>query len=67
MKTVIAYLKLLRINNALIAATTVAIGFWLSQSTYGIWMLALLMIATIAATGFVQKVIFQYTQQKFSV
>jgi len=52
MKTVIAYLKLLRINNALIAATTVAIGFWLSQSTYGIWMLALLMIATIAATGF---------------
>jgi geranylgeranylglycerol-phosphate geranylgeranyltransferase len=52
MKTVKVYLKLLRINNALIAAITVALGFWLSQSPYSVWMLILLMIATISATGF---------------
>lgn len=52
MKTVKVYLKLLRINNALIASITVAIGYWLSESPYSIWMLFLLMFATIAATGF---------------
>lgn len=52
MNTFKVYLKLLRINNALIAAITVALGFWLSQSPYSAWMLVLLMIATIAATGF---------------
>jgi geranylgeranylglycerol-phosphate geranylgeranyltransferase len=52
MKTVKVYLKLLRINNALIAAITVALGFWLSESPYSGWMLVLLMVATISATGF---------------
>jgi geranylgeranylglycerol-phosphate geranylgeranyltransferase len=52
MKTVKVYLKLLRISNALIAAVTVALGFWLSESSYSSWKLALLMIATICATGF---------------
>ncbi|MGE5671978.1 MAG: geranylgeranylglycerol-phosphate geranylgeranyltransferase [Fibrobacterota bacterium] len=52
MKTVKVYLKLLRMNNALIAAITVALGFWLSESPYSGWMLVLLMVATISATGF---------------
>jgi geranylgeranylglycerol-phosphate geranylgeranyltransferase len=52
MKTLKVYLKLLRINNALIAAVTVALGYWLSESPYNGLSLVLLMIATICATGF---------------
>lgn len=52
MKELLPFLKILRIHNALIAAIAVSVGFWLSGSTIGGLMLVMLMLATIAATGF---------------
>lgn len=48
----IPYLKIIRYSNALMAAVTVFLGYWLSDSTLPVNSLLLLAFATICSTGF---------------
>ena len=52
MKTILAYLKILRPGNALMAMVTVALGFWLSGSLLPIASLVQMAIAAFCAVGF---------------
>ncbi len=52
MSIVIAYLKIIRPVNAVLAATGVSLGFWLTGNNAPVTGLVLLVIATICALGF---------------
>jgi geranylgeranylglycerol-phosphate geranylgeranyltransferase len=52
MNTLLPYLKISRLNNAIITGFAVALGFWLSRSTMSQTAFVLLVIAGIAAAAF---------------
>lgn len=52
MKQLLIFLKIIRIQNALIAGTAVLLGYWLSRSEKSLVSLLLLFISAFAATGF---------------
>jgi geranylgeranylglycerol-phosphate geranylgeranyltransferase len=52
MKQLLIFLKIIRIQNSLIAGTAVLLGYWLSRSELSLVSLLLLFISAVAATGF---------------
>jgi geranylgeranylglycerol-phosphate geranylgeranyltransferase len=52
MRLLLPYLKILRLQNTLLAGIAVALGFWLGQSGLSVYALISLIIAAAAATGF---------------
>jgi geranylgeranylglycerol-phosphate geranylgeranyltransferase len=52
MHSLLPYLKIARLHNALMAGIAVALGFWLSRSALPLTALALLVIAAIGAVAF---------------
>ncbi|MBN1601701.1 MAG: geranylgeranylglycerol-phosphate geranylgeranyltransferase [Chitinispirillaceae bacterium] len=51
-KTISPYLKIIRIKNALMAASAVMLGFWISGVPFHLYTLLLLIMAAVAAIGF---------------
>lgn len=52
MKQLLIFLKIIRIQNTLIAGTAVLLGYWLSRSELSLVSLLLLFISAVASTGF---------------
>jgi geranylgeranylglycerol-phosphate geranylgeranyltransferase len=52
LKYIVPYIKILRLQNVLMAAVAVCLGYWLSRSGFSVISLLLLVVASIAATGY---------------
>jgi geranylgeranylglycerol-phosphate geranylgeranyltransferase len=52
MNSLLPYLKILRLQNTLLAGVAVALGFWLGHSVLSGYALVLLVVAAVSATGF---------------